>query len=301
MNARPTIPAGVRLISKPSGALLLGYDGAVIATSRGPDDSSEAERIRGQARLQWSQEPAGAVGAGAAQLGTPESFEGIERYRYGEQPWMHETFRFERFEGASVLEIGVGLGTDHMQFARAGATMTGIDLTPRCLELTRRRCELEGIRSDLRLMDAESLDFDDNTFDAVYSFGVLHHVVSTERAFAEVRRVLRPGGVFIGALYSRESIFWARLLTWRWLTLGFRREPIENLLARIEYGADDAVPRVRLFGREELRELLDHTGFERVAINRRHLGLGRLTPHLPPRLERGLGRRGGWYLVHEAA
>ena len=257
--------------------------------------------MRREARRQWSVEPAGAIGAGSAPLGTAAAFAGVERYRYREQPWMHETFGFERFAGAAVLEIGVGLGTDHMQFARAGARMTGIDLTPRCVELTRRRCELEGVRSDLHLMDAETLQFADDTFDVVYSFGVLHHVASTERAFAEVRRVLRPGGLFIGALYSRESIFWARLLAWRWLTLGFAREPLQELLARIEYGGDDAVPRVRLFGREELRRLLHEAGFERVAINRRHLGLGRLTPHLPAALERGLGRRGGWYLVHEAA
>jgi ubiquinone/menaquinone biosynthesis C-methylase UbiE len=279
----------------------VGYALSVVSTPRDASEPYEAESVRREARLQWSQEPAGAVGAGAQPLGSAESFENVERYRYREQPWMHDTFGFERFAGAEVLEIGVGLGTDHVQFARAGATMTGIDLTPRCIELTRRRCRLEGVHSSLELMDAESLRFDDDAFDVVYSFGVLHHVASTERAFAEVRRVLRPGGLFLGGLYSRESIFWARLLAWRWLTLGFAREPIEAMLARIEYGAEDAVPRVRLFGREELRHLLFEAGFERVAINRRHLGLGRLTPHLPVAVERGLGRLGGWYLVHEAA
>lgn len=278
----------------------MGYAPIVVSTPRDASEPDEAERVRREARLQWSQEPAGAIGAGTEPLGTAASFEKVERYRYRDQPWMHETFRFERFAGASVLEIGVGLGTDHMQFARAGARLTGIDLTGRCIELTQRRCELEEVHSDLRLMDAESLEFDDAAFDVVYSFGVLHHVASTERSFAEVRRVLRPGGVFIGALYSRESIFWARLLARRWLTLGFAREPLEEMLARIEYGAQDAVPRVRLFGREELRRLLSEAGFEHIAINRRHLGLGRLTPHLPATLERALGRRGGWYLVHEA-
>lgn len=264
------------------------------------DDDAEADRVRREAQRQWSEEPAGAVGAEGEELGSPESFESVERYRYREQPWMHDIFRFDRFQGARLLEIGVGLGTDHMQFARAGAVMSGIDLTPRCIDLTRRRCAIEGVSSDLRVMDAERLEYEDDAFDVVYSFGVLHHVASTERAFQEVRRVLRPGGVFIGALYSRESIFWARVLAWRWLTLGFLREPLEKPLARIEYGADEAMPRVRLFGREELRSTLGQAGFQQVAINRRHLGLGRLTPHIPSRFERALGRRGGWYLVHEA-
>ena len=261
---------------------------------------TEAERIRDEARRQWSEEPAGAVAAGDEPLGSAESFARVEAYRYQEQPWMHDIFKFERFAGKDVLEIGVGLGTDHMQFARAGANMTGIDLTPRCIELTGKRAELEGLKTDLRIMDAEALEFEDNSFDVVYSFGVLHHIPSTENAFRELRRVLRPGGVFIGALYSRESLFWWRLMVWRYATFGWLREPIEDVLARIELGADDARPRVRLFGREELRDTLCESGFDHVAINRRHMGLGRLTPHTPVPIERAIGRRVGWYLVHEA-
>src|SRR4051794_17854646 len=157
-----------------------------------------AQHIREEARSQWSHDPAGSIAAEDVELGTPASFAKVEAHRYAEQPWMHETFRFERFAGERVLEIGVGLGTDHLQFARAGAQTTGVDLTPRCIELTRRRFEQEGLSSDLRIMDAENLAFDDDSFDVVYSFGVLHHIPSTERAFAQVRRVLRPGGVFLG-------------------------------------------------------------------------------------------------------
>ena len=266
--------------------------------SRSPP--AENEVVRAEARRQWSQEPPGAVAAAGEPLGTRTSFDVIEAYRYREQAWMHDVFRFERFSGAEVLEVGVGLGTDHMQFARAGARMTGIDLTPRCVELTRRRWELEGVSSDLRIMDAEKLEFPDDSFGVVYSFGVLHHVPSSRRAFAEVRRVLRPGGVFLGGLYSRESIFWARLLVQRWLTLGFLREPTEDMLARIEYGAEEARPRVRLFGRKELRGELRGAGFQSVALKRRHVGLGRLTPYIPAPVERTIGRRVGWYLVHEA-
>ena len=255
------------------------------------------ELIRDQAREQWGHDPAGSVHAGEAQLGTPEGYASIERQRYREQPWMHETFRFERYAGLRVLEIGVGLGTDHLQFARAGARITGVDLTPRCVDLTTRRLEQEGFQPDVRLMDAEALEFDDDAFDAVYSFGVLHHIPSTERAFAEVRRVLRPGGTFLGALYSRESFFHA----WTLLQWGLRqrfRQPYEELLAGIEYSTGDALPHVRLFGRDELRRSLNGAGFADVTIQRRQIGMG-VTERLP-RLDRVLGPVGGWYLAHHA-
>lgn len=213
---------------------------------------------------------------------------------------MDETFRFERFRGQRTLEIGVGLGTDHLELAHSGAILTGVDLTPRCVDLTRQRLEQNGLAPDVHVMDAESLDLPDNRFDAVYSFGVLHHTPSTERAFAEVRRVLRPGGVFVGALYSRESFAYARLVLGWALSLRFLRRSLDDRLADMEHSTSEARPYVRVFGREELRGALYGNGFEQVSIRRRHFGLGRLTPYIPDGIERVLGRVGGWYLVHEA-
>ena len=256
--------------------------------------------IRDEAVAQWGNDPAGSVAAGPEPLGTERSFARVEDYRYHEQPWMHETFQYESYSGARVLEIGVGLGTDHLQFARAGAHMTGVDLTPRCVDLTRRRFEQEGQTSDLRVMDAESLEFEDSSFDAVYSFGVLHHVPSSERAFKEVRRVLRPGGQFVGALYSRRSYYYARIRVERMLWRQYRWESLEDRLARIEYSTSDSRPLVRLFTKAELRSALQEAGFQEVLIRRRHVGFGRLTRYVPAPVERALGRLAGWYLVHRA-
>lgn len=272
-----------------------------MAAASGPPDTDWDAQVRDEARAQWGHDPAGSSHAGEAELGTPESFANIERQRYREQPWMHRTFHFERYAGARVLEIGVGLGTDHLQFARAGARTTGIDLTPRCIDLTGQRLRQEGFEPDLHVMDAEALEFPDDSFDAVYSFGVLHHIPSTERAFREVRRVLRPGGVFLGGLYSRESYFHARIVL-EWVLRGrFLKYPYEHLLADVEYSTGDARPHVRLFGKEELREILHRTGFSTVAINRRHVGLGFLTDRVPSSVEWHLGRLGGWYLIHHAS
>lgn len=265
-------------------------------------DGRQAELIKRAARDQWSADPAGGVAAEDAELGTPASFARIERYRYLEQPWMHETFRFERFAGKRVLEIGVGLGTDHLQFARAGAIVTGIDLVPRCIELTGRRMDQEQLSSHLHVMDAEHLQFADDAFDVVYSFGVLHHTASAEKAFAEVRRVLRPDGVFIGGLYNRYSAFVATMLLQQLTVPGQRHMSFARRLSLIEYASshDRALPYVRLFGARELRRALHGAGFGEIRLTRRHFGV-KLTHKIPHWLEEAISRTAGWYLIHEAA
>jgi ubiquinone/menaquinone biosynthesis C-methylase UbiE len=104
-----------------------------------------------------------------------------------------------------VLEVGCGLGTDGAQFAKAGAVYTGIDLTDAAIDLAKRRFELFQLPGTFRVADAERLDFPDNTFDIVYSHGVLHHTPDTAAAVREVHRVLRPGGKAIVMLYHRDS------------------------------------------------------------------------------------------------
>ncbi len=102
--------------------------------------------------------------------------------------------QFEQAKGLKVLEVGVGLGADHQQFAEAGADLWGIDLTERAVEHTLQRLAAFGLTSHLTVGDAESLDFPDESFDRLYSWGVLHHSPDTPKAIAEVWRVLKPGG-----------------------------------------------------------------------------------------------------------
>lgn len=135
-----------------------------------------------------------------------------ERYRL--EPYIPDFAGFADAAGERVLEIGVGLGADHERFARAGATLSGIDLTPRAVEHCGRRLALAGLTSDLRVGNAESLPYADASFDRVYSWGVLHHTPDTPRAFAEALRVLRPGGQYRFMIYNKWSLIglmlWAR-------------------------------------------------------------------------------------------
>ena len=105
-----------------------------------------------------------------------------------------------------VLEIGVGLGADHQQFAEAGAELYGIDLTERAIEHTRQRMMAFGLVSNLAVGDAENLDFPDEFFDRVYSWGVLHHSPDTAKAIAEVWRVLKRGGEANIMIYHKYSV-----------------------------------------------------------------------------------------------
>ncbi|MDB5677585.1 class I SAM-dependent methyltransferase [Sphingomonas bacterium] len=127
-----------------------------------------------------------------------------ERYRL--EPYIPAFAGFAEAAGERVLEIGVGLGADHEQFARAGATLTGVDLTPRAVEHTRKRLALMGLSSDLQVANAEALPFADASFDRVYSWGVLHHSPDTPKAFAEALRVLRPGGQYRFMIYNKWSL-----------------------------------------------------------------------------------------------
>jgi SAM-dependent methyltransferase len=125
-----------------------------------------------------------------------------EQERYSTYPWLYEAAEFRKHQGDKVLEVGCGTGSDLLQFAKHGALATGIDLTTKHVELARRRV------GDLAVVyeaDARHLPLEDESFDYVYSHGVLHHSDEPEQIVREMFRVLRPGGrinVQVYALWS---------------------------------------------------------------------------------------------------
>lgn len=123
-----------------------------------------------------------------------EAYQAQADTRYTLEPYIPEFAGFNTARGLCVLEIGVGLGADHQQFAEAGAALSGIDLTERAVKHTRHRLAAFGLESDLAVGDAENLQFSDGSFDLVYSWGVLHHSPDTSKAIGEVWRVLKQGG-----------------------------------------------------------------------------------------------------------
>ncbi|HYX27559.1 MAG TPA: class I SAM-dependent methyltransferase [Pyrinomonadaceae bacterium] len=162
------------------------------------------ERLKERVRDFWQQHPCGTK-FGDAAIGSRDFFDRVEAHRYEKEWHIPSAANFAAAHGLKVLEIGCGLGTDGAQFARAGADYTGIDLTEAAIELARRRFALEGLPGEFKISDAERLDFADESFDVVYSHGVLHHTPDIESAVREIHRVLKPGGRAIVMLYHRGS------------------------------------------------------------------------------------------------
>jgi ubiquinone/menaquinone biosynthesis C-methylase UbiE len=166
--------------------------------------SNPESSLKDRVRAFWQANPCGTKFSDA-EPGSRRFYELVEEHRYTKEWHIPAAAGFASANGLKVLEIGCGLGTDGAQFAMAGAEYTGIDLTEAAVDLARRRFELWGLPGEFKVSDAENLDFPSETFDLVYSHGVLHHTPDTPGAVREIHRVLRPGGRAIVMLYHRNS------------------------------------------------------------------------------------------------
>jgi ubiquinone/menaquinone biosynthesis C-methylase UbiE len=133
-------------------------------------------------------------------------FDEIAVRRYAHEPHIPAVARFSEFRDRRVLEIGTGLGTDGLQFQKNAARYVGIDLTLAGQKLTSEQFRLAGYDGSLAVGNAELLPAAHNSFDHIYSFGVIHHSPSTEAIADEMFRVLKPGGTFCVMVYNRSSI-----------------------------------------------------------------------------------------------
>ncbi|HEY9283286.1 MAG TPA: class I SAM-dependent methyltransferase [Pyrinomonadaceae bacterium] len=288
-----------------------------------------AGSLKEQVRAFWQSHPCGTKFTEGVELGSPEFFRRVEEFRYAKEGHILAAADFASAGGLRVLEIGCGLGTDGVQFARAGADYTGVDLTEAAVELARHNFEWRDLPGRFQTADAENLEFADSTFDLVYSHGVLHHTPDTARAVREVRRVLRPGGRAVVMLYHRDSLNYrlnigllrragAHLLrTDAGLRLVHRLtgEPVELLEAHAARVRGDARryfspaeflsqntdgpgnPLARVYSRAEVRQLFKDFAEVETAVhflNKRWLPV--VGPLLPPGVEARLAARWGWHL-----
>jgi len=255
-----------------------------------------------RARKQGSGHPCGAHIASDLEFGTRQYFDAIENDRYQVYaPWMPGSIEFERFRGKRVLEVGCGTGTDLLQFARNGARVTGVDFTPRSVEITRHRFDVYGFDGEFSIGDAENLSFPDESFDVYYSFGVLHHTPDTERAVAEAHRVLCKGGRAIVMLYHRTSLYyWGGIILKHGVIHGgLLRETASELMSRyVEYPRTDARPLVKAYTRAEARRLFRAFSDIQIEVNQlRRAELGIAGRMIPENIFQRLARAFGWNLL----
>jgi ubiquinone/menaquinone biosynthesis C-methylase UbiE len=215
---------------------------------------------------------------------------------------MPRLMEFEKFRGARLLEVGCGMGTDLLQFSRGGARCIGIDLTPRSIEITQHRFKLYGADGAFMISDGEHLPFAEESFDVVYSNGVLHHTPDTAGAVREVHRVLRSGGTAKIMLYHRNSLnYWVEIVLRRGL-LGaefLRGRSAEEIMSRvIEFSDHEARPLVKAYSRRETRALF--AKFREVKVEVEQLlraELRFLSPLVSDSMLARLRRRVGWNVI----
>lgn len=217
---------------------------------------------------------------------------------------MLDYVNFKAFGGKRVLEVGVGQGTDLVQFAKAGADVSGVDITQRHLDLAAQNFSVCGLRANLQYASAAAIPFESNSFDVVYSFGVLHHTDNTVRCLSECHRVLRPGGELILGLYHTYSFFHAYTIVVNGIFRGkLRKLGYRGLMSLIEAGADgvEIAPLVKTYSKSQLRNILED--FSEVRFDVRHLApedFGALKPLIPRSFANRAGRHIGWYIFARA-
>jgi SAM-dependent methyltransferase len=291
-------------------------------------DSGRHATLKRAVQSFWNARPCGSKFA-RYEPGTREFFLAVEQHRYLSEPHIVEMAAFSEARGKRVLEIGCGLGTDAVQFVHAGADYFGIDLSPVSVGWAKRNLALRNLRAEWLVCDAESLPFPADTFDLVYSSGVLHHTPDFAASVAEIHRVLRPGGRAIVMIYHKNSFnYYVSILFLRRLGALLLRSDLGVRLAVRLSGGDiehlrshserlkeqkwsylrgpvwlnnntDGVgnPLSCVFSRSEMRRFFAR--FSQVRIETRFLhaesipGFRRL---LGQKLKQILGRRWGWHL-----
>jgi ubiquinone/menaquinone biosynthesis C-methylase UbiE len=242
----------------------------------------------------WNRRPCN-IRHSPRKVGTREYFEEVEKRKYFVEPHIPEFAQFPRWKGKRVLEIGCGLGTDAVNFARADADYTGVELSEASLALARRRFDLFGLKGTLLHGNAEQLDrlVPAALFDLVYSFGVIHHTPHPREVMRQARRAIRSNGEFRMMLYARNS--WKDAM----IEVGFDQPE-----------AQSGCPIALTYTHDDVLTLLDAAGFSVVSITQEHIFPYVIEKYvqyeyellpwfaaMPHNMFRTLERRFGWHLL----
>ena len=243
-------------------------------------------------------------------IGTRAYFDQVEARKYLVEPHIPGFAQYQRWAGQRVLEIGCGLGTDTISFARAGAHVTAVDLSGRSLELARQRAQVFGLQDRVEFVEANAERLSEFVpaapYDLVYSFGVIHHTPHPERVLEQIRtHYMGPRSTVKLMVYNRWS--------WKVLAILFREAHgafwrLDEAVAR-NSEAQTGCPVTYTYTPRSATELLEKTGFqvEEVFVDHifpyvvRDYVQYRYTKAVPFRwfpqpVMRGLERRLGWHL-----
>ncbi len=153
----------------------------------------------------WNKKPCGTFG-NIPKDTNREYFDKIKTRRYRLEPFIFDIARFNEHIGKNVLEIGCGIGMDGIEFAKNGAIYTGVDLSDESIKLCKKHFEIFKQCGNILNIDAENLPFENESFDLVYSWGVLHHIPNMQKSIDEIHRVLKQNGKIAIMIYNKYSL-----------------------------------------------------------------------------------------------
>jgi 2-polyprenyl-3-methyl-5-hydroxy-6-metoxy-1,4-benzoquinol methylase len=242
------------------------------------------------------------------QVGDRDYFDEVEARKYLVEPHIPRFAEFSQWAGKRVLEVGCGIGTDTMNFARAGAEVTAVDLSERSLDLARQRAAVYGL-TNIRFVHANVEELGailgPEQYDLVYSFGVIHHTPHPDVALRELVSMLRPGGTLKVMVYHRRS--WKVLAIVATYGRGALWK-LESLVARYSE-AQEGCPVTYTYTRAQARRMIEAVGCQVREVFVDHIFGWRISDYveyryrkvwyfrmLPPSIFRCLERRFGWHL-----
>jgi 2-polyprenyl-3-methyl-5-hydroxy-6-metoxy-1,4-benzoquinol methylase len=214
-----------------------------------------------QVRSYWDQRPCN-IRHSPKPVGTREYFDEVEARKYFVEPHIPRFAKFERWRDQRVLEIGCGIGTDTVNFARSGARITAVDLSPQSLDLARKRVKTYGLQDQVTfyLGSAEELStfVPVEPYDLIYSFGVIHHTPHPDRVVEQMRQYAKPGTTIKLMVYYRHS--------WKvfWILMGYGKGQFWRLkeLVAEHSEAQTGCPVTYTYTRDEGRALIESSGFK---------------------------------------
>lgn len=146
----------------------------------------------------------------------------VDNYRYESSHYKYllnnEIFSFNEFKGKNVLEIGCGLGADLQKFAISGARISAVDAAKSTeVVLKKRFLHKKNYKYNFKVADFKKISFKSNSFDMIYSFGVLHHSYWIEEGIKEAYRLLKNDGEIIIMIYHKGFKYYVKKVLFKWI------------------------------------------------------------------------------------
>jgi len=240
----------------------------------------------------WNDRPCN-VRHSSKEVGTKEYFDEVARKKFTAEPHIKFFSQFPKWYGKKVLEIGCGLGTVGLNFAAFGADYTGVELSKESIKLTQKRFDIYDQSGNFYCGNAEELSsfVPVETYDLVYSFGVIHHSPHPEKIISEIKNYMNENSVLKIMLYAKDS--------WKNYMIDAGLDQPEA-----QYGC----PIANTYTKEEVVELLD--GYEVLSIEQDHIFPYQIEPYkkgeylkqpwfaeMPDEMFGILEKKLGWHLL----